>query len=99
MSTAGLIALFWLWYIYGMPHLFASTDLGILPWPKQISVLNWFNSVFSYVRQMFAEFLGTFALVLIGDGAVAQVVYFLFNLLALIHRLNWCKSVFLVQFS
>jgi len=28
----------------------------------------------SYVRQMFAEFLGTFALVLIGDGAVAQVV-------------------------
>ena len=45
-----------------------------------MSAVNWFNNVFSYVRQMFAEFLGTFALVLIGDGAVAQVIHFTINL-------------------
>ena len=43
-------------------------------------IVLWFLCVFfcsSLARQFFAELLGTFALVVFGDGAVAQVWFFL----------------------
>ena len=33
-----------------------------------------FNNLFRYIREFLAEALGTFALVIFGDGAVSQVV-------------------------